>query len=56
MKLIVQIPAFNEEKVIVTTIERILASDYSNLEVLVIDDKDSFRRCSDAIEWPKQTI
>ncbi len=34
----VLIPAFNEEKVIVTTIERILASDYPNLEILVIDD------------------
>jgi cellulose synthase/poly-beta-1,6-N-acetylglucosamine synthase-like glycosyltransferase/peptidoglycan/xylan/chitin deacetylase (PgdA/CDA1 family)/spore germination protein YaaH len=34
----VLIPAFNEEKVIVTTIERILASDYPNLEVLIIDD------------------
>ncbi len=34
----VLIPAFNEEKVIVTTIERILASDYLNLEILVIDD------------------
>ncbi|HEY4075948.1 MAG TPA: glycosyltransferase [Rhizomicrobium sp.] len=34
----VLIPAFNEEKVIVTTIERILASDYPNMEVLVIDD------------------
>jgi cellulose synthase/poly-beta-1,6-N-acetylglucosamine synthase-like glycosyltransferase/peptidoglycan/xylan/chitin deacetylase (PgdA/CDA1 family) len=34
----VLIPAFNEEKVIVATIERILASDYSNLELLVIDD------------------
>jgi cellulose synthase/poly-beta-1,6-N-acetylglucosamine synthase-like glycosyltransferase/peptidoglycan/xylan/chitin deacetylase (PgdA/CDA1 family) len=34
----VLIPAFNEEKVIVATIERILASDYSNIEVLVIDD------------------
>ncbi|HWC63697.1 MAG TPA: polysaccharide deacetylase family protein [Rhizomicrobium sp.] len=34
----VLIPAFNEEKVIVTTIERILASDYRDLEVLVIDD------------------
>ena len=32
------IPAFNEEKVIVTTVEHILASDYRNLEVLVIDD------------------
>jgi len=37
-KVTVLIPAFNEEKVIVATIERILASDYSNLEVLVIDD------------------
>jgi cellulose synthase/poly-beta-1,6-N-acetylglucosamine synthase-like glycosyltransferase/peptidoglycan/xylan/chitin deacetylase (PgdA/CDA1 family) len=34
----VLIPAFNEEKVIVITIERILSSDYPNLEVLVIDD------------------
>ncbi len=32
------IPAFNEEKVIVATVERILASDYANMEVLVIDD------------------
>jgi len=37
-RVTVLIPAFNEEKVIVTTIERILASDYPNLEVLVIDD------------------
>lgn len=34
----VLIPAFNEAKVIVTTLERILASDYPNMEVLVIDD------------------
>jgi cellulose synthase/poly-beta-1,6-N-acetylglucosamine synthase-like glycosyltransferase len=34
----VLIPAFNEEKVIVTTVERILASDYPNMKVLVIDD------------------
>jgi cellulose synthase/poly-beta-1,6-N-acetylglucosamine synthase-like glycosyltransferase/peptidoglycan/xylan/chitin deacetylase (PgdA/CDA1 family) len=34
----VLIPAFNEEKVIVATVERILASDYPDLEVLVIDD------------------
>jgi cellulose synthase/poly-beta-1,6-N-acetylglucosamine synthase-like glycosyltransferase/peptidoglycan/xylan/chitin deacetylase (PgdA/CDA1 family)/spore germination protein YaaH len=32
------IPAFNEEKVIATTIERILASDHRNIEVLVVDD------------------
>jgi cellulose synthase/poly-beta-1,6-N-acetylglucosamine synthase-like glycosyltransferase len=37
----VLIPAFNEEKVIVTTVERILASDYRNLEILVIDDGSS---------------
>jgi len=37
-RVTVLIPAFNEEKVIVTTIERILSSDYPNLEVLVIDD------------------
>jgi peptidoglycan-N-acetylglucosamine deacetylase len=34
----VLIPAFNEAKVIEQTIRRILASDYSNLEVIVIDD------------------
>ena len=34
----VLIPAYNEEKVIALTVERILASDYRNLEVLVIDD------------------
>jgi cellulose synthase/poly-beta-1,6-N-acetylglucosamine synthase-like glycosyltransferase/peptidoglycan/xylan/chitin deacetylase (PgdA/CDA1 family)/spore germination protein YaaH len=32
------IPAFNEEKVIGATVERILASDHPNLEVVVIDD------------------
>jgi cellulose synthase/poly-beta-1,6-N-acetylglucosamine synthase-like glycosyltransferase/peptidoglycan/xylan/chitin deacetylase (PgdA/CDA1 family) len=34
----VVIPAFNEEKVIGETVARILASDYVNLNVLVIDD------------------
>ncbi|HKQ46229.1 MAG TPA: polysaccharide deacetylase family protein [Rhizomicrobium sp.] len=34
----VLIPAFNEEKVIVATVERILASDYPDMDVLVIDD------------------
>jgi cellulose synthase/poly-beta-1,6-N-acetylglucosamine synthase-like glycosyltransferase/peptidoglycan/xylan/chitin deacetylase (PgdA/CDA1 family) len=34
----VLIPAFNEEKVIAATVERILASDYPGLDVLVIDD------------------
>ena len=34
----VLIPAFNEAKVIVSTIEGILASDYRALEIIVIDD------------------
>ena len=34
----VLIPAYNEEKVIAATVSRILASDYRDLEVLVIDD------------------
>jgi cellulose synthase/poly-beta-1,6-N-acetylglucosamine synthase-like glycosyltransferase len=32
------VPAFNEEKVIVSTVERILASDHRDLEVIVVDD------------------
>jgi cellulose synthase/poly-beta-1,6-N-acetylglucosamine synthase-like glycosyltransferase len=39
----VLIPAYNEEKVIALTVERILSSDYRNLEVLVIDDGSSDR-------------
>ncbi len=34
----VLIPAYNEEVVIVTTVERILESDYPGLEIIVIDD------------------
>jgi cellulose synthase/poly-beta-1,6-N-acetylglucosamine synthase-like glycosyltransferase/spore germination protein YaaH/peptidoglycan/xylan/chitin deacetylase (PgdA/CDA1 family) len=37
----VLIPCFNEEKVIVASVERILASDWTHLEVLVIDDGSS---------------
>ncbi|HEX3429938.1 MAG TPA: glycosyltransferase [Rhizomicrobium sp.] len=32
------IPAFNEEKVIATTVERILASEHPELSVIVVDD------------------
>lgn len=32
------IPAFNEEKVIASTVERILANDHADLHVLVVDD------------------
>ena len=34
----VLIPAYNEEKVIVRTVRAVLASDYPNLRVIVIDD------------------
>src|SRR5262249_11143873 len=34
----VLIPAYNEEVVIATTVERILASDYPDLEIILIDD------------------
>ena len=32
------VPAFNEEKVIVKTINSLLASDYHNLEIIIVDD------------------
>jgi len=32
------IPAYNEEKVIASTVGRILASDYRDLEIIVVDD------------------
>lgn len=37
------IPAYNEEKVIVRTVRAILASDYQNLSVLVVDDGSTDR-------------
>ncbi len=37
------IPAFNEEKVIVKTVKSVLASDYSRIEVYVVDDGSSDR-------------
>ncbi len=38
MHVSVIVPAYNEEKVIVKTVERILGSDHKDLEVIVIDD------------------
>ena len=45
------IPAHNEEKVIAGTVRHILASDYPNLEVIVIDDgsKDGTRSWYDSL-------
>jgi cellulose synthase/poly-beta-1,6-N-acetylglucosamine synthase-like glycosyltransferase/peptidoglycan/xylan/chitin deacetylase (PgdA/CDA1 family)/spore germination protein YaaH len=39
----VVVPAFNEEKVICRTIESLLASDYPNFEIIVVDDGSSDR-------------
>ncbi len=39
--LSVLIPAFNEARVIAASIDRVLASDYRNLEVIVVDDGSS---------------
>jgi cellulose synthase/poly-beta-1,6-N-acetylglucosamine synthase-like glycosyltransferase/peptidoglycan/xylan/chitin deacetylase (PgdA/CDA1 family)/spore germination protein YaaH len=39
----VVVPAYNEEKVILQTIASLLASDYPNLEILVVDDGSSDR-------------
>jgi poly-beta-1,6 N-acetyl-D-glucosamine synthase len=41
----VLIPAFNEEKVIVRTINNVLSSNYKNLEILVINDGSSDNTC-----------
>jgi peptidoglycan-N-acetylglucosamine deacetylase len=38
MHVSVLVPAYNEEKVIVKTVERILGSDHKDLEVIVVDD------------------
>lgn len=37
----VVVPAFNESKVICRTIESLLASDYKNIEIIVVDDGSS---------------
>jgi len=39
----VLIPAHNEEKVILASIARVLASDYQNLEIVIIDDGSADR-------------
>ena len=54
-RIAVLIPAYNEEKVIVRTIQSVLMSDYKNIRVIVIDDgsKDqTFNVARDA--YPKE--
>ncbi|MBL6853853.1 MAG: glycosyltransferase, partial [Alphaproteobacteria bacterium] len=40
------VPAYNEEKVIVQTVERLLGSDHRDLEVIVVDDGSQDRTMS----------
>jgi peptidoglycan-N-acetylglucosamine deacetylase len=37
------VPAFNEEKVIVSTVSRILASDYRDLDIIIVNDGSTDR-------------
>ncbi len=46
----VVVPAYNEERVIVRTVQSILAQDYPGLEVLVVDDGSSDRTAAVAAE------
>ncbi len=44
------VPAYNEEKVIIRTIESLLASEYDNFEIIVVDDgspDDTFKLVSE---------
>lgn len=46
----VLVPAFNEEKVIVRTVQSVLNSEYSNLRVIVIDDGSTDNTLEEARE------
>ncbi|OXE35280.1 MAG: polysaccharide deacetylase [Phenylobacterium zucineum] len=53
----VLIPCFNEEKVIVASVSRILASRWANLEVIVLDDgskDETFKRVSEAFSQDRR--
>ncbi|MCP8883868.1 glycosyltransferase [Devosia sp. XJ19-1] len=54
------VPAYNEEKVVLKTVQSLLQSDYSNLKILVVDDgsKDqTYAICRDAFaEEPRVEV
>lgn len=55
-RVAVLIPAYNEEKVIVRTIQSVLNSDYKNLRVIVVDDGSKDRTSEVAIEAYRDEI
>lgn len=45
------VPAYNEEKVVLKTVQSLLGSDYANMKILVVDDgskDDTYTICRDA--------
>jgi len=54
-KVSVVIPAFNEEKVIAKCIERVRASDYENLEIIVVDDGSTDNTLNEVFEFKHKT-
>ncbi len=56
MKISVVIPAHNEEKKIASTIEAVLAQDYPDFEIIVVDNASSDRTSEEAIKFPVQVV
>ncbi len=56
MKISVIIPAFNEEKYLSKTLEAILAQDYSDFEVILVDNGSMDRTSEIAGSFPKVKV
>lgn len=56
MKVTVVIPAFNEEKNIARTIEAVLAQDYPDREVIVVDNASSDKTAEVASRYPVRVV
>lgn len=54
-KVAVVIPAFNEEKVIGRCISSVLASDYENLEIIVVDDGSTDKTLHEIFAYKHKT-
>jgi len=56
MKLSVVIPAHNEEKDIAHTIQAVLAQDYSDFEIIVVDNASTDRTTEIALQFPIKVV